>query len=140
MKNSIELSNQKVQLMRTEIEEVFSQVYDQILDSQESANNIFTQVLSDYEGLFASDNINPCVKKDTKTIKNITSNGQNILRKCFETTINEVDNIRKSITPYIESINSSMNIINKVSEQCSRSSDEIAIGICVTQNVCSRYS
>lgn len=126
--------------MQAKIEEIFNQVYDQILEAQQDVNDILDQIFKDYQSLFVSNNMHmhPCVQKNMEMMKNITVNGQNVALSCIETSTGEVDKIRESVTPYIESINSSMKIINKATEQCSRSSNQIAKGICVVQNVCLR--
>lgn len=133
----MQLSIQQVQLVQSKIEEMFHKVYDQILQSQQNSNDIFNEILNDYE-IFDSDNmqVQSCAQTHMEVIKNVSSNGRDNVLKCVQATVTEVDNIRERITPYIESINSLIKNINKANEQCSRTSNQISMGICVVQNVC----
>lgn len=138
MFSSIELSIQQVQLIQSKLEAIFNQVFDRILRSLQNSNDIYYEILNDYEKLFQSDNkqVHPCVQKHMEVMKNISSNGQDNALKCVDSAINEIKNIQESLVPYMESINSLIKNINEVTEQCSRSANRIAIGICVVQNVC----
>lgn len=134
----MQLSIQQVQLVQSKIEEMFHKVYDEILQSQQNSNDIFNEILNDYEKFFDSDNmqVQSCVQTHMEVIKNVSSNGRDNVLKCVESSVIEVDSIRERVTPYIESINSLIKNINEANEQCSRTSNQISMGICVVQNVC----
>lgn len=138
MFDSIELSIQQVQLIQSKAEATFNQAYDQILRSHQNSNDIFNEILNDYEQLFQNDNrqVHSCVEAHMDVMTNISSNGRDNAFKCVDSAITEINNIRERVAPYIESINSLIENINDVTKQCSWSSNEIAIGICVVQNVC----
>lgn len=138
MNNSIQLTIQQVQLIQFKIQEMFHQEYDRTLQSYQHSIDNFNEILNDNEKRFDSDDkqVDSCVQKHVELIKNISSKGRDNVLKCVESAITELDNIREHLTPYMESIKSQIKNIVEASEQCSWSSNQITMGVCVVQNVC----
>lgn len=136
--SSMELSIQQVQLIQSEIEEMFHKLSDQISQSQRNSNDIFNEILNDYEKRFDS-NKSDCVRVQMEVLKNVTSNGRDNVLKCVESAVKDVDDIRERLTPYIESIGSLIKNVKEANKRCSWTSNQISMGICVVQNVCFKF-
>ncbi|KAJ6635790.1 hypothetical protein Bhyg_14376, partial [Pseudolycoriella hygida] len=130
------ISIQQVQLVQSKLEGNLNQAYERIIISHQNTTDAFEKVLNDYEKLFDNENkgMRACVQKNIEKMKNISSNGEDKALKCIALSIDEVETIRKRVDPYTESIKSSIANLNKA-ERCLWSSNPIAVGICVVQNV-----
>ncbi|XP_037040757.1 uncharacterized protein LOC119077642 [Bradysia coprophila] len=137
MNSSMQLSIQQVHLTQSKIEVIYSQVHNQIMRSHQNSNDIFDKILSDYVELFQSDtnNEHPCVQKNMEEMRNISSYGRTNALKCVDLAMKGINQIQYMASPYLKSLNSSIESINEVNDQCKQSSNPIWIGICVVENV-----